>query len=140
MAAKILLIEDHPANRKLAVYLLVRFGHQVRTADTGEEGLEIALGETFDLIICDIHLPGIDGCEVAYRLKTNPLWRKVPLIAVTASAMVGDRDKLLMSGFDGYLSKPICPQIFAQQIESFLPKPEPQPSETASAATEAIVS
>lgn len=121
MAAKFLLIEDHPDNRKLIVYLLVKSGHEVRTAETGEEGLELALSDLFDLIISDIHLPGIDGCEVARRLNSNPKWHRVPLIAVTALAMVGDRDKLLMSGFDGYLSKPISPQSFNQQIESFLP-------------------
>ncbi len=131
MMAKIMLIEDHPENRKLIVYLLEKSGYLVRTANTGEAGLEIALSESFDLIICDVHLPGIDGCEVAHRLKTNPLWRKIPLIAVTALAMVGDRDKLLLSGFDGYLSKPICPQIFIQQIESFLPQVEsPHPHQT----------
>lgn len=123
MGANILLVEDHPENRKLSVYLLEKAGHRVRTTDSGEHALEIAVAETFDLIICDIHLPGIDGYEVAHRLKANPLWRRAPLIAVTALAMVGDRDKVLMSGFDGYLSKPITPQTFTRQIEAFLPKP-----------------
>ncbi len=121
MAAKILLIEDHPDNKTLIVYLLEYFGHQVHTVATGEEGVEVALRETFDLIICDIHLPGIDGYQVAHRLKSNSLWRPVPLIAVTALAMVGDRDKVLESGFEGHLSKPITPQSFTRQIESFLP-------------------
>jgi CheY-like chemotaxis protein len=121
MAARILLIEDHPDNRTLIVYLLEFFGHQVETAENGEEGVEKALKEIFDLIICDIHLPGIDGYEVANRLKSNSLWRPVPLIAVTALAMVGDRDKVLKSGFEGHLSKPITPHLFTRQIESFLP-------------------
>lgn len=122
MTAKILLIEDHPENQKLIVYLLEKFGHQVRTADTGEDGLVIALSETFDLIICDIHLPGIDGYEVASCLKSNRQWHPVPLVAVTALAMVGDRDKVLTSGFEGYLSKPITPRTFTQSIETFLPR------------------
>ena len=125
--ANFLLIEDHLEHQKLIVYLLQRFGHRVRGADTGEEGLEIALREAFDLIICDIHLPGIDGYQLANHLINNPLWRKAPLIAVTALAMVGDRDKVLISGFDGYLSKPISPQTFAQQIESYLPNKRQQP-------------
>ena len=107
------------------VYLLEKFGHDVRTANTGEEGLGMALTEMFDLVICDIQLPGIDGCEVTRRLKSNSLWRRVPLIAVTALAMVGDRERLLSCGFDGYLSKPISPKIFTQQIESYLPRTEP---------------
>lgn len=129
MSAKLLLIEDHPDNRKLMVYLLEKFGHDVRTADTGEDGLELATTQMFDLVICDIELPGIDGCEVIRRLKSNPLWRRVPLIAVTAQAMVGDRERLLRCGFDGYLSKPISPKSFTQQIESFLPRIEPQSDE-----------
>ena len=122
MAAKILLIDDHPENTKLAVYLLESAKHEVRTAETGEEGLKLALSESFELIICDIHLPGIDGYEVAMRLKANPQWKKVPLIAVTALAMVGDREKVLTAGFNGYLSKPIVPRTFTQQIESYLPQ------------------
>ena len=134
--ANILLIEDHRENQKLIVYLLEQFGHRVRATDTGEQGLEAALGEEFDLIICDIHLPGIDGYEVARRLKSNLRWRPVPLIAVTALAMVGDRDKVLMSGFEGYLSKPITPQTFTQQIESFLTSTESTRSNRAKAVDE----
>ena len=120
MTSKILLIDDHPENTKLAVYLLEHAMHEVRTADTGEDGIRMALSEDFDLIVCDIHLPGIDGYEVAAQLKANPQWKKVPLIAVTALAMVGDRERVLLAGFDGYLSKPIMPRTFKQQIESFL--------------------
>jgi len=127
LSAKFLVIEDHPDNRKLMVYLLKKFGHDVRTADTGEEGVGMAIAEMFDLVICDVQLPGIDGCEVTRRLKSNFLWYRVPLIAVTALAMVGDREKLLKCGFDGYLSKPISPKSFTQQIESFLPQTEPRP-------------
>jgi two-component system cell cycle response regulator len=139
MAAMILLIEDHPDNKKLIAYLLEKFGHHVRTASTGEEGLEIALRETFDLIICDIDLPEIDGYDVACRLKSDPLWHKVPLIAVTALAMVGDRDKVLNSGFDGYIAKPIVPQTFTQEIESFLPDVSSPPSSIVNADNKPIV-
>jgi len=125
MPAKILLIDDNPENRKLVVYLLTDLGFKVRTAETGEAGLTLALSEIFDLIICDIHLPGIDGYGVAGQLKANSQWHQVPLIALTALAMVGDRDKILRSGFEGYLSKPISPRTFAQQIEGFLPKTVP---------------
>jgi two-component system cell cycle response regulator len=127
LSAKFLLIEDHPDNRKLMVYLLEKFGHDVRTADTGEEGLVMAMTELFDLVICDIELPGIDGCEVTRRLKSNSQWRRVPLIAVTALAMVGDRERILRCGFDGYLSKPISPKSFTKQIESYLQSGDPHP-------------
>lgn len=135
MTANFLVIEDHPENRRLIVYLLEQFGHRVRTAATGEEGLEIALSETFDLIICDIHLPGMDGYELASRLKKNPHWHRVPLIAVTALAMAGDCDKVLRAGFDVYLSKPITPHTFTRQIESFLPNTTSQSSNPAEAVT-----
>lgn len=121
MAATILLIEDQPDNKQLIVCLLESSGHRVRTASTGEAGVKLARDEMFDLIICDIHLPGIDGYEVARRLKSDSQWHQVPLVAVTALAMVGDRDKVLGNGFDGYLSKPISPRTFVHQIESFLP-------------------
>ena len=74
-----------------------------------------------DLIICDVQLPDIDGFEVARRLKRDPELRPIPLVAVTALAMVGDRDRVLAAGFDGYLAKPIDPEMFARQIEDFLP-------------------
>ena len=120
MAAKILLIDDNPENKKLAVYLLEHAKHEVHTTDTGEEGIRVAMNASFDLIVCDIHLPGVDGYEVATRLKASPHWKKVPMIAVTALAMVGDRERVLLAGFDGYISKPIVPRTFTQQIESFL--------------------
>lgn len=120
MRAKVLLIDDHHENQKLVVYLLETLGHHVQTASTGEAGVSMACQDSFDLIISDIHLPGIDGYEVARQLKRNPQWHRAPLIAVTAMAMVGDRDKVLASGFEGYLSKPITPRTFGQQIEAFL--------------------
>ncbi len=120
MNANILLIEDHYDNTLLMVYLLVQSGHHISSADTGEEGLEMALSADFDLILCDIRMPGMDGYEVARRMKSNPQLHNVPLIAITAQAMAGDREKILASGFDGYLSKPISPHSFIQQIESFL--------------------
>jgi two-component system cell cycle response regulator len=73
-----------------------------------------------DLILCDIHLPGIDGLELARRLKQDERLRPVPLVAVTALAMVGDRERVLGAGFDGYLPKPINPETFISSVETFL--------------------
>lgn len=119
--SRILLIEDNPANLELMRYLLGAFGYTPRTAVNGAEGLGAARAEPFDLIVCDIHMPNMDGYEVARQLKADPNTRAIPLVAITALAMVGDRDKVLAAGFDGYISKPVDPDSFVRQIEEFLP-------------------
>jgi two-component system cell cycle response regulator len=121
MGARILVIEDNPANLELMSYLLRAFGHEVLSAMDGETGLEIARREGPDLIVCDIQIPKVNGLEVARRLKSHPSLGKIPLVAVTAFAMVGDRDKVLAAGFDGYIAKPIIPDKFVHQVEAFLP-------------------
>ena len=121
--ARILVIEDSPENLELMCYLLEAFGHTALRAADGEQGLEIARLDAPELIVCDIHLPRMDGYEVARRMKGNPLLASLPLVAVTALAMVGDRDKVLAAGFDGYLAKPIVPKRFVEQIESYLHGP-----------------
>src|SRR5919109_568893 len=120
MAARILVIEDNPTNLDLMTYLLASFGHTPLTANDGEAGLEAAQRELPDLIICDVQLPGVDGYEVARWLKSHPRLQTIPLVAVTALAMVGDRDKVLGAGFDGYIAKPIDPQTFVGQVEQLL--------------------
>ncbi len=121
MPARILIIEDNQANLDLMSYLLKAFGHTLLTDAEGEAGLESARRERPDLIICDVQLPGTDGYGVARQLKSDAVLRAIPLVAVTALAMVGDRERLLSSGFDGYLAKPIDPESFVQQIDTFLP-------------------
>ena len=124
MGARILVIEDNPPNLELMSYLLRAFGHEVLSACDGEAGIETARREAPDVIVCDIQIPKINGLEVARRLKSHPSLRKIPLVAVTAFAMVGDRDKVLSAGFDGYIPKPIAPETFVQQVETFLPAVE----------------
>ncbi len=139
MVARILVIEDNPANLELMTYLLKAFGYQTREACDGEEGLARLGEEVPDLIVCDIQLPGIDGYELARQLKGDPVLRSIPLVAVSALAMVGDRDKILAAGFDGYIAKPITPQTFVAQVAVFLPPeqrsewraPEPEASTAA---------
>jgi two-component system cell cycle response regulator len=121
MPSKILIIEDNPTNTELMVYLLTAFGYELETASDGKEGLEKALHQFPDLIICDLEMHGMNGYEVAARLRSSLHLPKAPLVAVTAYAMVGDRDRVLAAGFDGYLSKPIFPKTFVKQIENFLP-------------------
>lgn len=123
MPARILIIEDNAANLELMTYLLQAFGCTLLTAHDGEEGIEVASRELPDLIICDVGLPQIDGYEVARRLKSDITLRGIPLVAVTAFAMVGDRDKALGAGFNGYIAKPINPETFFGEVMTFL-RPE----------------
>ena len=118
--ARILIIEDNPTNLELMSYLLKAFGHEVLTAMDGEEGIEAARRSTVELIICDVQLPKLDGFGVVAHFKSQPALRSIPIVAVTALAMVGDRDKLLAAGFDGYLSKPIDPETFVSAVVAFL--------------------
>jgi CheY-like chemotaxis protein len=120
MPARILIVEDHPANLELMSYLLTAFGHTVLTACDGEAGLEAAHREHPDLILCDVQMPKLNGYGVAKLLKQDAQLRTIPLIAVTAFAMVGDRDKMLATGFDGYISKPIVPETFIGEVEIFM--------------------
>ncbi|MBI3650054.1 MAG: response regulator [Acidobacteria bacterium] len=120
MAARIVIIEDNETNMELMLYLLQAFGHQPMKAMRGGDGIALTIKEQPDLVICDIQLPDIDGYEVVRQLKANPTTRKIPIVAVTALAMVGDRDNILAAGFDGYLSKPIMPEQFVQQVEEYI--------------------
>lgn len=120
MSARILIIEDNATNMELMVYLLRAFGYTPLSASDGEAGVEAARREQPDLIICDVHLPKLDGYGVVAALKADPATRDIPALAVTALAMVGDRERLLEAGFDSYIGKPIEPDTFVKQIESFL--------------------
>ncbi|NRF71099.1 response regulator [Aquincola sp. S2] len=118
--ARILVIEDNPENLDLMVYLLRAFGHEPLAAQSGEEGLLLAQRERPDLVLCDIHMPRLDGFGVLQRLRADPALARVRCVAVTALAMLGDRAKVLAAGFDDYLSKPIEPERFVGQVETFL--------------------
>ena len=119
--ARILVIEDNPANMQLMVYLLQAFGHDTFDATDGETGLIVAKKELPDLILCDLQMPGIDGYEVARRIRLEPQLKAMSLVAVTAYAMVGDREKVFAAGFNGYIPKPINPELFHGQVQAFLP-------------------
>jgi len=123
MPARILIIEDNSANLELMAYLLAAQGYAPITATDGEAGLAIAPQCVPDLIVCDLQMPGADGYAVARRAKQHGALRDIPLVAVSAYAMVGDREKALAAGFDGYLSKPIDPENFATRLAAYL-RPE----------------
>ena len=118
--ARILIIEDNPANVELMSFLLGAYGHTPLSAADGPRGVAAARSERPDLIACDVNLPGMDGFAVLAALKTEPLLAGVPILAVTALAMAGDREKVLAAGFDGYISKPIEPESFVAELEAFL--------------------
>lgn len=122
LPARILVIEDNPANMELMVYLLKAYGYEPLRARDGREGIDTACASKPDLILCDVHLPRVDGYGVVTFLKNHATLRSVPVIAVTALAMVGDRERLINAGFDGYISKPIDPESFVPLIERFLPR------------------
>lgn len=118
MSRRILLIEDNEQNRYLATFLLERRGYRVEVAVDGPAGVESATSEPPDLILLDIQLPGMDGYEVARRLRGVETLARVPIVAVTSYAMVGDRERVLAAGCDGYIEKPIDPETFVASIET----------------------
>ena len=120
MSQTILLIEDNEQNRYLVTYLLEKKGYKVVRACDGPEGIEAAKTMQPDLILLDIQLPGMDGYEVAIAIRNLPSLKDTPMIAVTSYAMVGDREKSIASGCNGYIEKPINPDKFVQEISVFL--------------------
>jgi len=120
MNKRILLIEDNEQNRYLATFLLQARGWEVVHAADGPTGLMLADEIGPALILLDIQLPGMDGYEIARKLRTNPELDAVPIVAVTSYAMAGDRERSLAAGCNGYLEKPIDPLSFAAQVEAFL--------------------
>lgn len=122
MSKRILYIEDNPDNRLLVRRVLQVEGYTIFEAVDGHEGLAKAAELQPDLILMDINLPEIDGYEVTARLKQLPGMSRVPIIAVTANVMKGDREKTLAAGCDGYIQKPIDIDILPNQIERFLNK------------------
>ncbi len=105
--AKILVIEDNPANMKLACLLLRNVGHEVRCAVDAETGLTMARDDRPDLILMDIQLPGMDGLAATALLKQDPATAAIPVIALTAMAMKADQEKSQVAGCDAYIAKPL---------------------------------
>jgi len=118
--ARVLLIEDNEQNRYLASFLLEHAGHEVVHAGDGPAGIETAAVVDPALILLDIQLPTMDGHDVARTLRRDSRLDRVPIVAVTSYAMVGDRERALAAGCDGYIEKPIDPETFVQEVEGFL--------------------
>lgn len=120
MPARILVADDNAANLELMLYLLRAFGHDAHGCSDGLTAYERARAEPFDLVLSDILMPGIDGYELARRLTSEPETATIPIVAVTALAMDGDRRTVEAAGFCGYISKPIDPERFVRDVEAYL--------------------
>jgi len=119
----ILIVEDNEKNRKLVRDVLQHTGYKTLEAETGEDGVRLAQESRPALILMDIQLPGMNGIEALGRLRADPKTKKIPVIAVTASAMTHDRAKIMSAGFDGYQSKPINVKEFLVAVREMLDRP-----------------
>ncbi len=117
---RILIVEDNELNMKLLRDILDAYGYATITTAYGATVLDLACKHLPDLILMDLQLPDVSGLDVARRLKDHVQTRNIPIIAVTAFAMVGDEHKALTSGCDGYVSKPIVIKDFLEMVESFI--------------------
>jgi len=118
--ATVLYIEDNSENRLLVRRVLQAEGYQVLEASSAQEALDLVLLKSPDLILMDINLPGTDGYTLTSRLKSIPSFSRIPIIALTANVMKGDRERTLEAGCDGYIQKPIDVDTLPHQIIRFL--------------------
>jgi len=121
MSARILYIEDNQQNFYLVSCILKARGHDVSWAKDGPEGLAAAASRKPDLVLLDIQLPGMDGYAVARALRADPGLAAIPIVALTSYAMAGDQEKAMAAGCDGYIEKPLDPDMFADQVARYLP-------------------
>jgi two-component system, cell cycle response regulator DivK len=122
---QVLVVEDNERNMKLFRDVLQASGFRTLEASTGEQAVELALQERPDLVLMDIQLPDIDGVEALRRLRTDEGFAPVPVVALTAQAMEGDRERFLAAGFDGYLSKPVDIADFVATVKRYCEESSP---------------
>lgn len=120
MGEKILYIEDSPSNRLLVTRILLVEGYEVLEASDGVEGIALARSERPDLILMDMNLPEVDGYELTAEIKDDPELSDIPVVAMTANVMQGDREKALEAGCIGYIPKPIDVDSLPKQVADFL--------------------
>lgn len=125
----VLVVEDNKASSDLMAYLLKAAGNTVLTCSDGADAIKIAAREHPRVIVMDLQLDRMSGLEAAAVLAADPELRTIPRVAVTAYAMVGDRDRVLKAGFQGYIAKPIEPTTFAAQIKAFFVAVRPSPAD-----------
>ena len=117
---RVLVIEDNVDNMELITFILKNSGYQTLRAETGKNGLELALSERPDFILLDIQLPDMDGFEVLRRIRASESDGNIPVIAITSYAMTGDQEKMLAAGCTGYIEKPIEPDKVISQIRRII--------------------
>jgi len=125
MSPKILYIEDDPLNRRLVHMILGRIGYRYLDSGTAKDGIRAAEIEQPDLILMDINLPDMDGYAARQLLANNPMTMSIPVIALTANIMHGDRGQALSAGFDGYLAKPVNKIIVRNLVERLIKTAQP---------------
>ena len=116
----LLIIEDNEQNYYLMRFLLEKNGFEIFGAENGKKGIDMARRHKPRAILLDIQLPEMDGYAVAAVLKKDPELKEIPIIAVTSYAMIGDRERIMAAGADGYIEKPIDPETFVSEIRKFL--------------------
>lgn len=119
----ILIVEDNEKNLKLVRDVLQFKGYRTLEAVTGTEGVRLAREEKPDLVLMDIQLPDIDGITALGRIRADPLTQTMPVVAVSASVMPDDQQRIVASGFDAYITKPINVKSFLETVEKFVGKP-----------------
>ena len=119
---RVLVVEDNERNRKVVRIVLNAQGYEVLEATNADEALEILRADTPDLILMDIGLPGMSGDELTRQIKAAPEWAHLPIIALTAHAMKGEREQFLDAGCDDYISKPIDTHVLVDLVQNYLPK------------------
>ena len=119
---RIWVVEDNDQNFELVDFLLEEAGYRVTRARDGGELVRLLPGDAPDLVLLDMHLPGGSGLDLVATLRAEPRFRRVPVVALTAHAMAGDRERFLAAGCDGYLSKPIDTARFLAEIAAFVSK------------------
>jgi len=120
MTIRVLIVDDNMLNLELAADVLALADFDVITASSGKEGVELAIRHHPDLVLMDLRMPEMGGLEAMQELRRNAVTRDISVAVLTASAMKGDAERLLNSGFSAYLEKPIDPARFAEQVAALL--------------------
>jgi two-component system, cell cycle response regulator DivK len=125
-AGTVLYIEDNPENRILVRRVLMAEGFEVLEAGNASDGLDVAQQQRPDLVLVDINMPLLDGLSLASIMKADPGLNSIPVVALTANVMRGDRERTMAAGCDGYIQKPIDVDTFPRQIARYLQQTEPR--------------
>lgn len=129
MTAQVLVVEDTPANMKLVCMLLAKAGYRVLQADNAADGIALARAHQPELVLMDIQLPGMDGLTATRVLKEDAATCRIKVVALTAFAMKGDEERIIASGCDGYIAKPIQYQHFLAEVARILAARTQEPRE-----------